>query len=289
MPEVCEIAITAHFLQQFKIINNIEIIDKKFHINGLNKIKFPLKIKEVDSYGKLLWFEIIDSDLNLFYIINTFGLKGSWNQTNGNVCFTFEKKMYYDDPIRFGTISILEEKEFKNKLNLMAPDFLRTEFTDSEFVSWIKNFLKKNKKRNELNVVKVLMEQKKSSGIGSGLGNYLVTEILYSSQISPHRKLSELTTHRLKILAEMIKYKVKLFYMNNDTHYIKELNDFVKIHRKGVLKGLYPNYHPLIKINEKEKTSFNVYKQTKDPNENEVIKEEIIKGRHTYWCPNIQK
>lgn len=288
MPEVCEIALTAQFLSKYKIIKNIKLINQKFKINNLNNTKFPLNIIEVDSYGKLMWFKVVDANENKFYITNTFGLFGFWTQDDGDVLFEMEENMFYNDKMRFGKIILMNEHEFNKKKKTLAPDFLRTEFTNDDFIKSFKDFVKKNKKREDILIVKLLMEQKKSSGIGSGLGNYLVSEILYASKISPKRLLKNLSNHRLSILAENIKFKTKLYYMNNNTKYIKNLSKFIKEHRKGVHKGIYPNFHPLIEIDENTDPSFIVYQQKEDDLGNEVVKENIITGRNTYWVPKIQ-
>lgn len=288
MPEVCEIALTAQFLSKYKLIDKIDII--KYNFLGLSLLNFPLIIKEIDSYGKILWFEVIDNNKNIFYIVNTFGLKGFWSNSTGNVCFYFDiEKMFFNDSIYFGSLTVLSKKEFEKKLNSLAPDFLRTEFTTADFINWVKSFVKKNKKRENIPIVKILLEQKKSSGLGSGLGNYLVAEILYFSKLSPHKKLSELSPNQLKTLADTIKFKTKLFYMNNSTPYIPHLKKFIKSHRKSVSKGIFPNFHPLIHIDENQPSNYFVYKQKLDPNGFKIIKEEIVKGRTTYWCPSIQK
>ena len=52
----------------------------------------------------------------------------------------------------------------------------------------------KNKRVSEKTLPEVLMNQKKISGVG----NYLKSEILYASKISPYRLIKDLTDSEIK-------------------------------------------------------------------------------------------
>ena len=137
-------------------------------------------------------------------------------------------------------------------------------------------------------IVKVLMNQNKVDGIVSGLGNYLVPEILYRCKISPHRKVGELSDNEIKIMAQITKEIVKQCYIYNDTGYMEDIKEFVEEHYDGLHKGKYPDYHSEIKIKKGQKFMFYVYRQKVDPYGNKVIAEKIINNRSTYWVPDIQ-
>ena len=123
------------------------------------------------------------------------------------------------------------------------------------------------------------MDQKK---VCSGIGNYLVAEILYRDEISPHRLSDSLTDEEIKNLKYWIAYVVKLSYVANDIGYMINLkNEKDKITRK--------NYHPEIKLKKSDQEfRFNVYKKKFDPLGNKVTAEKIIAGRTTYWVKKVQ-
>src|SRR5690606_6116413 len=169
--------------------------------------------------------------------------------------------------------------------NILAPDVLKTEFSDHDFILWVKNFLYKHPRSKNKKIVKILMNQNVSDGLCSGLGNYMVAEILYRSKLSPHRSIISLSNEDIMTLSQNIKIMTKTCYMSNKTGYMKKFKNFIDLHRKMVDSGQYPNYHPDIDYND---FSFMVYRQKYDPLGNEVKSEEIILGRTTYWVPAVQ-
>jgi formamidopyrimidine-DNA glycosylase len=128
------------------------------------------------------------------------------------------------------------------------------------------------------------MEQKKNAGLGSGIGNYLVAEILYDSKISPYMKMIDLFNNKnsIKRLEKSIKYIIKLAFITNKTKYFS-----MCIKKKNL-----PNYHPDIIISKNDKFKFKVYRLKIDPFKNPVIGSKIVgygnKKRTTYWAPNVQ-
>lgn len=297
MPEVCEIVLTAHYLLsklKNKYITKIDILSGRYthqKLEGKNLISkySPLKIKNINTKGKFLWFELLNEKNNKYvYIMNTFGLTGSWSFEESRfsrISFNIKNngKLYYNDMRNFGTIKIVDDKEIlDNKLNKLSPDLLKTDFTNKEFIEWVNGY----KNQNDL-IIKVLMKQERS--LGSGLGNYLAPEILYKAKISPYRTLKSLTNKEINRLSKNIKYVVKLCYYNNSIGYMENFGNFIERHRKGIDKGKYPNYHKNVKLNKNDEFKFNVYRQKKDPYGNPVSASKIINSRTTYWVPNIQK
>ena len=295
MPEICEVVLTSQALKDRllnKKLNEINILSGRYMnkmFKGYNQVIFPLKIKNIDSHGKFMWFEFENT-----YLLNTFGLTGMWGfnkNKNSRIEFIFEDniKVYYDDDRNFGTFEYDDTRvAFNKKINKLAPDALKNDFTKEQFLSWFKDFLSKSSKRKDMLIVKVLMNQNKVDAIVSGLGNYLVPEILYRCKISPHRKIGELKDHEIMDMAYIIKEVLKQCYVYNDTGYMEDIKDFVEEHYDGLQKGKYPDYHSEIKIKKGQKFMFYVYRQKVDPYGNKVIAEKIINNRSTYWVPNIQ-
>ena len=171
----------------------------------------------------------------------------------------------------FGTFKFSTDREALNKkISQLRPDFLKDDFDLDEIRGY------------KIPIVKILMDQKK---VGSGLGNYLVAEILYRAGISPHRLGSKLSLADIKNLTYWIKYIVKLSYVDNHIGYMVNLDEEAnRIKRK--------DYHPDIKL--KERTfKFMVYRKKLDPYGNKVRVDKIVgaggRMRGTYWVPAIQK
>lgn len=284
MPEIAEIALTAEILNKYlknKTLNAFDFVSGRYSKNdpvGYGEFieDLPLKVKKIDSRGKFMWFELYDPNnkKNKWYIWNTFGLTGMWSFFEpkfSRAVLTFKKNLvvYFSDMRNFGTIKFSQDKNaLDKKLKQLSPDFLK----DNNF-----NLDKITKYKTP--IVKILMDQTK---VGSGLGNYLVAEILYRAKISPHRLGSSLGKKDIENLIYWIKYVVKLSYVDNHIGYMVNLEEEAnKIHKK--------NYHSDIDLGD-DTFEFLVYRKKVDPDGNKV-KAEKINGsdRTTYWVPAVQK
>lgn len=307
MPESPEIAITSQYLLskiKNRIFLNIELLSgiyTKKPFDGILKLVPEMKIIDINSKGKLLWFEFMnDKTKKSVYLINNLGLTGEWKFKKdkfarikliiGNKSNDKKYNLYYSDQLSFGKIFVTDNKKvLDKKLDDLSMDYLKEEFTENDFKEKYFAFLKKYPKKNNLPLIKFLMGQKKNEGIGCGLGNYLAPEILYHSKLAPQRELSSLTKKELETLSKSIKYIIKLSYYNNSTGYMTSFGSFTEIHRKGIESGKYKNYHPKIKFTKNDKFKFNVYMQKTDPLGNIVLKDKTInQGRTTYWVKEVQ-
>lgn len=319
MPEVVEVCLTALWLNhelKGKKIKNIEIKGGRYSrhkLKGLDIFKKnkPFTIIKIDSKGKFMWFELENSKKNKYYILNRFGLTGEWGFTkydHSNVLFkiTNHDDLYFTDQRNFGTIEITDDVERLNEeLEKMGPDFLKENFTEKEFYDRIENYLyggrskddKMSSARANRKVIKVLMDQRNNTGIGSGLGNYLAPESLYKAGISPHTKMKDIYKDRAlsNKLSKAIKYIVKSSFLTADIGYLEDLDtgmaSFVKKIRKDVKKKPKTSkysFHPDINLKNNEEFTFKVYQQKEDPYGNPVKADKIIKGRTTYWVPKKQ-
>lgn len=281
MPEVCEVALTTQILKKYlknKVLTSIEFTSGRWSRNkpkGFDEFTndLPLKLVNVDSKGKFIWFDFVNpkDDTDHWYMWNTLGLTGMWSffvPEFERAKFTFKKgrDLYFSDMRNFGTFIFNKSKsDLKKKLKTLGPDFLKTDVDISS--------IKKYKKP----IIEVLMDQK---AVGSGLGNYLAVEVLYRAGISPHRGCNTLTKEEINLLEYWIKYLTKLCYEDNHIGYMVNLaSEADKIKKK--------NYHPEITLDDEE-FDFQVYRRKTDPYGNKVKAEKIIKGRTTYWVPAVQ-
>lgn len=266
MPELLEIKLTCEYLEQ--IIDN-KILDIQVFTNRykIDKLNYPLTIQSIDTKGKFLWMIFIDENNNEYYLMNTFGLTGKWCFKELDYVKLIIKleniNLYYCDKLNYGTIVITKDKKILyDKVNKINRDLFKEPYTVDEFIDKIKKI--KSKKE----IVKILMAQDKS-GIGSGIGNYLVCEILYIAKISPYKKTNELSQDDIINLWYAITNVIARFYINNDTEYIKHIGDKIIPKIKNIKTNLmYDN--------------FLVYKKEYDPYGNKIIKSKIINNRTTY-------
>lgn len=301
MPEIIEVRKYSDFIKK-KLLNknliNIKIRKGRYKTHGpFNlyykfKNKLPTKIINIGTKGKLMYI----SFENNYHIIITLGLSGGWIYTNKkssvlkyyyanagdylnenliksyndlmikhrNILFESDKYIFYFcDMLSFGTIKILNDyEELLKKLNKLGPDIMDITTTFDLFKIQIN-------KTNDQQIGLVLLNQK----IISGLGNYLRSDILWLSRISPFRFVRDLSNKDL--------YKI---YIN-----CKALTWGYYDYNKGIkYKYITKNF----KFPENYNRNFFVYKQKTDIYNNKVSIDELFSGshkRHIHWVPKLQK
>jgi formamidopyrimidine-DNA glycosylase len=312
MPELPEVTLSGQYLisnLKNRYITGIHVIAGKYThqtLPGKDLIAKhqPLKIINVDSKGKFMWFELKDPNNQDIYIMNNFGLTGEWSfhdDKSDRVIFDIEThpgnpetnqkyKLHFSDARNFGLLQITDSRKVLNsKIDKLAPDLLKSNFTADDFVQWVHDYLRKSPKRKDVPIVAALLKQDKKDGIASGIGNYLSSEILYRAKISPYTPVGQLSDADLRNLANVIKRVVKLCYMSNTTGYMKKMADFVEKHKEKVEKGIFPDYHPDVHLQPSDTFEFLSYGRKQDNLGNKVERDVIAGTRTTYWVPAIQK
>ncbi len=300
MPEVIEVRKYAKFLKKYMLNKNIKDIIihkgryKKYgKPEGLKLLEkdYPIKVIDIKTKGKLLYIEFN----NGLYLYSTLGLTGGWtyydNKTkkyifpkmidyitknkieqykrialnNLNIEFVLVGgKIFYHDNLSFGTMKIIDKNILNKKLNDIAPDIMETSTTFTVF----KKQIEKSKYKDKM-IGLVIMDQKCISGIG----NYLRSDILWCSRISPFRKVKDLTLLELKRI-----FKNSKLLTVGDFNYKKAI-------RNGIIteKNRLPRHY---------ERNFFVYFQKQDIYENTIVKELLYTGkikRFIYWVPSLQK
>lgn len=301
MPEIVEVRKTKDFLKKImknKYITSINILKgrykthKPFELYYKIRNNLPLKVLDIKTKGKFMYF-ILEHD---FYIFSTLGLRGGWtyklnnnykfpklldyiskenyekyhkvSKNNLNVEFKLKgsnKIVYYYDSLSFGTLKVIDnKKDLEKKLNTIGPDIM----DDSTSLDV---FIKQITKKTNLNkyIGNVIVNQK----IISGIGNYLRSDILWLSRISPFRKVKDLSNKELDTIYNNSKkltwgeYDLKKGFKN-------------KIIQK---KDIFPRDF---------NRNFFVYMCKKDIYDNPVLVENLYEGsvkRKIYYCPKYQK
>lgn len=293
MPEVCEVALTAEILSskiKGQSITAIKILSGRYtkkEPDGFAETKkilkkYPLEIRRINSKGKFLYM-ILKYQGKHLYLMNTFGLTGMWGfekEKNSRMELTLDnkKKVWFTDDRNFGTIKFTSDKnELVTKLNRLAPDWLKENYSLSDFKKKIKE-LSQKKSLAKKKIIDILMDQET---LGSGIGNYLAPEILYRAKISPHQLLGKMNFEQIKKLWLAIRKTVKVCYYNNHVGYMVYLDSYLKDFQ-------YQEYLTDVEISDK-KFEFLIYQQKKDPLGNPVKAEKIRGSRTTYWVPKVQK
>ena len=307
MPEIVEVRKTRDFLRKImknKYIDSISILKgrykthKPFDLYYKIKNNLPLKVLDIKSKGKFMYF-ILEDD---FYIFSTLGLNGGWTYklnnnskkvgdykfpklldyisnekyekyhktsiNNLNVEFKLKgsnKIVYYYDSLSFGTLKVIDNKEeLEKKLNQIGPDIMDTSTNLDIFIDQIT-------KKNNLDkyIGNVIMNQK----VISGIGNYLRSDILWMSRISPFRKVKNLSHKELESI------------YNNSRKLTWENYDLKKGIKNKIIqkKDIFPRDF---------NRNFFVYMCEKDIYDNPVIVKNLYEGsveRKIYYCPKYQK
>ena len=118
-------------------------------------------------------------------------------------------------------------------------------------------------RKKQWNITKGLMDQ----SLMSGIGNYLKSEILFASRISPHRNIEDITDKELKILYTQARKIIKESYVLGGL----SVKDFLNI------EGKEGESYKLIKV----------YCKTKIDGK-KIKKEKTKDGRTTHWVPELQ-
>lgn len=228
MPEVIEVRMFRDFIDKHfvgKTCADIEILAGRYKKHGSfqDYTKFrnnlPAKVVSVNNKGKFLW---ITFD-NGFHLVNTTGLYGGWvyisvsgkiyfpslwdyratGQTDAYRASALKHKnlafhchdggiLYYYDQLSFGTMKLYNDEELAKRLSKIGPDIMEAVEKDSNPILFAEKL--SNAKYQEKPIGAVLLDQQ----IISGIGNYLRADALWMSQISPFRKVKDLTKAEIK-------------------------------------------------------------------------------------------
>ena len=268
MPESPEVRFLADYINKFcknKKLENIKILKGRYKNHGppknFNKLKriLPLKLLGVDVKGKVLFFHFEEN----WHIISKLGLTGwwyvnedapEWRNSRQNIQMSFgNDTLYYTDNLSYGTITITNDLDLvKKEFDKIAPDITTLKFRD---ISERIDYLRENKNWKNKKIEDVIVDQKV---LISGIGNYLKAEILYLSNISPFRKIVDISDEEWILL-------------------IKKAKQFIKKQEKTLSNP------------DKYMESWNVYQQKTDKLGNYVRTHQTKNGRTTHWVPDVQK
>ena len=234
---------------------------------------FGTKITNVDSKGKVLFFEITGK--TKYYVHIHYGITGwlTFVKPEKNIKFEFiinksdikgnkEYRMYMEDRRRFSKIKIYDEKEHNQILSKLGIDIFTEPFTLELF----KNTLKSKK----IMLSSLLLKQ----DIFAGIGNYIKNEAIYLTNLKAKVKTSELTDEQIKDLYNNILF---IAYSN--------LIEFLIVSKAE--KYLFENrkYNKPIKLEIPYK--FKVYGREGEEIDGKKIYKIKVAGRDTYCTKDL--
>ena len=156
----------------------------------------PVPLSGVHVKGKFIWF-----DCTHFYLFSTLGLSGDWRVVPGGdgandppyarVALLFRRhdaavRLVFTDTIGYGTLKlVLTKQELDKKLKQLGRDWI------DDPPSFLEFFDALGEEKPTKPLTKFLIEQKRFSGIG----NYIISEILYRARVSPFASCGALREH----------------------------------------------------------------------------------------------
>lgn len=295
MPEISEIAINALWLRERLVGKNLHSM--KFHphsryynldiangdgaFNCLAATIQNYQIVEVGTKGKLMWLHLHANQIPPMravvdkYLHISHAMSGGWRHPGGP---WFDNDRYphdawslvtqggqettYYDARKFGTLALLNQSEHQVKVDELGADVLQSCWEDlwGSF-----NHRAKLQSRKEWRTIRdLLLDQT----IVSGIGNYLVSEILYRAEIKPSSTYPRLSTFQLERLFKAISAISNEAYCAGGCTLKSWLNP----------EGEKGNFQSQLKV----------YGKTHCPLRHEVLKVSV-KGRSSYECPRCQR
>ena len=178
--------------------------------------------------------------------------------------------IYFNDFRNFGTLIICNKIQLEKKLNQLGPDILSEKNNFNEFLNRL------GKKRNYTLIANALLDQK----VAAGVGNYIRSEALYITKLSPFKEIQEIKEDKLKELWNILK-QVGWYYYDE---------------KKGKKLNIINNKYKIINLYKKSGPSkykpgegyFLVYRQKNDPYGNKVITAKL-NNRTVHFVKEVQK
>lgn len=285
MPEGPEVTTITKGLSSLLVgseIRDIKINDKsRYHSRApegynsfMTDVRNPLisvRVTAISNKGKFIYWHFS----NGWVMFQTLGMSGGWYHTakpHSGICLEYLSSataqntdhLYFNDQRRFGTLKWIPptdaKKALDKKLREIGPDMLNNPPSFPEFLASMQR--PRNKART---INRVITDQKQISGVG----NYLRSEILYTSRINPHRTIESLTKADIKSIYNATLEKIQASYRTGGAS-IQHYSDVDN--KKGTFE-----FHMA------------VYKKKTDPN-GRTVKMEKIAGdsQSTYWVPDYQ-
>lgn len=262
MPEAPECRIfTDNLSKSFdnQSLHSINVIGGRYLKQGINRfdsLKFPLNNVKFNCKGKFIYWQTDDQNMNLCF---TLGMTGAFGPKSKHSALDFKfdnGNIFFNDPRRFGTFRIFNQRELNEKLNSLGWDILQEEMPN--------NIIDQVRKFENKSVAELLMNQK----IQAGVGNYIKCEACYMAKILPMVQVRHLSDNEIIRLYKAIKNIARISYEQGGA----TIRDFA---------DMYGNIGKFF-------DKFQVYGKKIDPLGNPVDRIITKDKRSSYYVKNIQ-
>ena len=268
MPEGPEVKRAAEALAKVltgQMIERVEILSGRYTKNPFDGhadlvAELPKRVVGAGCHGKFIYILLDGGDSSLW---STLGMTGHWSRSASNharvrLSLADGTDVYYNDTRNFGTLKWSRGRRMlAQKLKSLGPDMLAEDVTHERFQAAM---LRKPK----WTLAQALMDQ----GIVSGVGNYVKADSLWLSRLSPHRKVDSLSSEEFELLNDSIKRVLRTSYESHGAT-IKSYKGFDD-ESGGYGERLL------------------CYGREKDEDGEEIVREETLDGRTTWWVPARQ-
>lgn len=247
---------------------------------GFENLTFPSTITGVRTYGKKILIDIVTNNNLSYVIVVSLGMTGRLQYNLGDhthIYFNISESeisgpfrilrpaftLYYDDYRYMGSVDIIPTANMPMYLGNIGPDVLAAALDENTWIpstTWLAIFTQK--KIQKWAICKAFLEQ----SLVAGIGNYLLSEILYYAGILPERKINTITLQEWETL-RVVAHKIILLSYSHGGFTIK---DFISPDGQW---GTYPAA---------------VYGKKFDPYGNPVTSMKTSNGRTSHFVPAIQ-
>ena len=191
-PEVRRYAIDLSKSVTGKSLDSVSIISGRYSKSapeGLEAFQDELSLNVLGTgvHGKFMYW-LLEGTWSIW---STLGMTGAWsNSPSKHTRFKFvldEETVYYNDIRNFGTMKFVKGPQLLiNKLNTLGPDLLSEKCDNELFISRLRT-------QDSKLIVQALMDQ----SVVSGVGNYIKADSLWLAEISPHRRVADISDEEL--------------------------------------------------------------------------------------------
>jgi len=252
-------ALTDRTITGFQILSG-RYTKKPFEGHAQLVSELPKRVVGAGCHGKFIYILLDGGDSSIW---STLGMTGHWSRSasrHARVRLSLDDgtDVYYNDTRNFGTLKWSQGRRMlAAKLKTLGPDMLSEDVHHERFQAAM---LRKPK----WTLAQALMDQ----GIIAGVGNYVKADSLWLAKLSPHRKVDSLCQEEFESLNDSIKRVLRDSYQSQGAT-IKSYKDF------DDNEGSYGE-------------AFLCYGRSRDEDGEEVIREETLDGRTTWWVPTRQ-